>query len=255
MTFRKCLIANRGEIAVRIIRACRELGIASVAVYSEVDANARHVQLADESYLLGAASPAESYLNTEKLIAAAKATNCDCVHPGYGFLSENADFAAAVVTAGLTWVGPSAEAMRAMGSAPFVGALEGILHMAAIRDRAGYMQGVADRAAILRRWLAFLEDFPVILAPVTVRPTPAFDADLKGDAAVREIFWNDLRFVGAISVLGLPVAVTPAGLVDGHPIGVQLIGSRYREDVCLDAAAAIEAKVGVLAKQLWARAS
>lgn len=146
-----------------------------------------------------------------------------------------------------------AEAMRAMGSKPFVGALEGILHMATIRDRAGYMQGVADRAAILRRWLMFLEDFPVILAPVTVRPTPAFDADLKGDAAVREIFWNDLRFVGAISVLGLPVAVTPAGLVDGLPVGVQLIGSRYREDVCLDAAAAIEAKVGVLARELWAR--
>ncbi|MBL8553203.1 MAG: hypothetical protein JNL41_02910, partial [Phenylobacterium sp.] len=146
-----------------------------------------------------------------------------------------------------------AEAMRAMGSAPFVGALEGILHMATIRDRAGYMQGVADRAAILRRWLMFLEDCPVILTPVTVRPTPAFDADLKGDAAVREIFWNDLRFVGAISVLGLPVAVTPAGLVDGKPVGVQLIGSRYREDVCLDAAAAIEARVGVLAKTLWGR--
>jgi amidase len=143
--------------------------------------------------------------------------------------------------------------MRELGSKPFVGALEGILHMATILDRAGYMQAVARRARVLREWLAFLETCPVILAPVSVRPTPPFDADLKGDAAVREIFWNDLRFVGAISVLGLPVAVTPVGLVDGHPVGVQLIGSRYREDVCLDAAAAIEARVGVMARELWAR--
>ena len=75
----------------------------------------------------------------------------------------------------------------------------------------------------------------------------------KGDSAVKRIFWNDLRFVGAISVLGLPVAVTSAGLVEGTPVGVQLIGSRYREDVCLEAAAAIEARVGVLAHTLWAR--
>jgi amidase len=143
--------------------------------------------------------------------------------------------------------------MRELGSAPFVGALDGILHMATILDLEGYMKAVAYRARILREWVAFLERFPVILAPVSVQPTPAFDADLKGDAAVRRIFWNDLRFLGAISVLGLPVAVTPAGLVDGHPVGVQLIGSRYREDVCLDAAAAIEARVGVLAHQLWAR--
>jgi amidase len=145
--------------------------------------------------------------------------------------------------------------MRELGSPPFIGALEGILHMATILDRAGYMAGVASRAKRLRDWLAFLEDHPVILTPVSVRPTPAFDADLKGDAAVRAIFWNDLRFVGAISVLGLPVAVTPVGLVDGHPVGVQLVGSRYREDVCLAAAAAIEARVGVLAQTLWSRAS
>ena len=145
------------------------------------------------------------------------------------------------------------EQMRALGSPPFIGALEGILHIADILDAAGYMKAVAFRARLLREWLAFLETWPVVLAPVSVKPTPAFDADLKGDAAVRTLFENDLRFNAALSVLGLPVATTPVGFAAGNPIGVQLISSRYREDVCLDAAAAIEARVGVLAHQLWAR--
>src|SRR5512138_817295 len=113
--FKKVLVANRGEIAVRIIRACRELGIASVAVYSEVDSGARHVALADEAYPIGAASPGESYLNIARLIEAAKNSGCDCVHPGYGFLSENEDFAAAVIDAGLIWIGPPPDAIRRMG--------------------------------------------------------------------------------------------------------------------------------------------
>jgi amidase len=146
------------------------------------------------------------------------------------------------------------DAMVSMGSPPFVGALDGILHMATILDLPGYMQGVARRARVLREWLRFLESYPVILAPVSVQPTPAYDADLKGDAAVARFFRNDLRFVGAISVLGLPVATTPAGLTaKGHPVGVQLIASRYREDLALAAAAAIEARVGALTPGLWAR--
>ncbi|MCU0496511.1 MAG: acetyl-CoA carboxylase biotin carboxylase subunit [Anaerolineae bacterium] len=112
---KKCLIANRGEIAVRIIRACRELGIQTVAVYSEADRASRHVQLADQAILIGAAPPSESYLNIPRLIAAAVDTGCDCVHPGYGFLSENAGFAEAVIGAGLTWIGPDPEAIRLMG--------------------------------------------------------------------------------------------------------------------------------------------
>jgi acetyl-CoA carboxylase biotin carboxylase subunit len=111
----KCLIANRGEIAVRIIRACRELGFGAVAVYSDADASARHVQLADEAYPIGAANPADSYLNTDKLIAVAEASGCHYVHPGYGFLSEAADFAQAVIDAGFLWVGPPADAIRRMG--------------------------------------------------------------------------------------------------------------------------------------------
>jgi 3-methylcrotonyl-CoA carboxylase alpha subunit len=113
--FRKCLIANRGEIAVRILRACRELGVRSVAVYSDADATARHVQLADEAYPLGGTTPAESYLRGAALLDVAARAGCDCVHPGYGFLSENEAFAQAVLDAGLVWIGPPPDAIRRMG--------------------------------------------------------------------------------------------------------------------------------------------
>jgi len=113
--FNKILIANRGEIAIRIIRACRELGIKTVAVYSKADANAQHVQLADQSILLGEAAPKESYLNADTLINAAIQTQADAIHPGYGFLSENASFALQVASANLTFIGPSADSIRAMG--------------------------------------------------------------------------------------------------------------------------------------------
>lgn len=115
MMFKKILIANRGEIAIRIMRACKELGIRTVAVYSDVDKNALHVQHADEAIHIGAAPPQESYLNADVLIRAALDSNADAIHPGYGFLSENASFAAAVESAKLTFIGPSADSIRAMG--------------------------------------------------------------------------------------------------------------------------------------------
>src|SRR5947209_3708385 len=114
--FKKILIANRGEIAVRVIRACHEMGIAAVAVYSDVDRASLHVRKADEAYPIGAPAASQSYLNIAKILDVADRSGADAIHPGYGFLSENAKFARACADAGVKFIGPTAAAMDAMGS-------------------------------------------------------------------------------------------------------------------------------------------
>src|SRR5258708_35832133 len=114
--FHKILIANRGEIAVRILRACREMDIAAAVVFSEADRTALHVRLASEAYPIGPAPSRESYLRIDKLMDVARRTGCDALHPGYGFLAENAALPRACTDAGLTFIGPPADAMESLGS-------------------------------------------------------------------------------------------------------------------------------------------
>src|SRR6184192_4194113 len=113
--FKKILIANRGEIALRVIRACRELGVQTVAVYSEADRESLHVRFADDDVCIGPAVARESYLNIPRIIAAAEIAGADAIHPGYGFLAENAEFADIVKASNITFIGPSGEQIRQMG--------------------------------------------------------------------------------------------------------------------------------------------
>jgi len=141
--FKKILVANRGEIAVRIFRACHEMEIASVAVYSEADDKALHTRMADQAVLIGPPAPRESYLNIEKIIQAALESGAEAIHPGYGFLSENADFAQAVLDAGLVFIGPSPEAIRAMGDKAGARAL---MDKAEVPLVPGYQAGDDDKS-------------------------------------------------------------------------------------------------------------
>ena len=141
--------------------------------------------------------------------------------------------------------------MMAVTSPDFHTAWGGIKVKANTLDLPGWMRATAARSGHIRAWQAFFEDYPVVLAPTTVMPTPGPRADTTSLERVAEMFWNDLRFISAINVLGLPSAVVPVALHDGKPIGVQLIAGRYREDLALDAAASIEKRAGVLVQKLW----
>ena len=150
----KVLVANRGEIACRIMRTARAMGIGTVAVFSDADAKSLHVAMADEAVHLGASVVSESYLNIEKVIAAAQATGADCVHPGYGFLAENADFTDACKGAGLKFIGPSGDAMRALGGKAQA---KNIAISADVPVVPGYQAEAQDLATlqdpVLRHWL------------------------------------------------------------------------------------------------------
>ena len=143
--------------------------------------------------------------------------------------------------------------MLATTSADFQKTLRGFIGLANPLDHAGYMKAIAERSRHVRNWMMFLEEYPLVLTPTTVRRTPEVNADRGGDQRVKELFWNDLRFISSMNVLGLPAAVVPVGLHEGLPVGVQIVGSRYREDMCLDAAEAIERRTGILTRQLWER--
>ena len=142
-------------------------------------------------------------------------------------------------------------AMLKVTSNDFHAAWNGIKAKANTLDLLGWMRATAARSTHIRAWQLFFEEYPVVLAPTTVKPTPGPREDTISAERTRELFWNDLRFISAINVLGLPGAVVPVALHDGHPIGVQLIAGRYREDLALDAAAAIEKRVGTLLPKLW----
>ena len=195
--FKSVLIANRGEIATRIIRTARRLGLRVIAVYSEADARALHVRMADEAHPIGPAEAARSYLNAGRIIAAAKASGADCIHPGYGFLSENADFAQTCASAGIVFVGPPPDAIRAMG---LKGSAKALMEKASVPVVPGY-HGEEQSLDLLRRKADEI-GYPVLIKAVAggggkgmrkVKQPADFDAALASAQREAQAAFGDPR--------------------------------------------------------------
>ena len=217
--FRKILIANRGEIALRIMRTARRLGYGVVAVYSDADRDAMHVREADEAIRIGEALPSQSYLRIEAIIAAAKTSGADAVHPGYGFLAENEDFALACRDAGIVFIGPSPESIKAMGNK--AGAKE-IMLAAGVPCVPGY-QG-ADQSDGVMLAEAGKIGFPVMIKAVAGGGGRGMR--LVADAAA---FPEALRSARseAQGAFGDPTVILERAIVDPRHIEIQVFGDRH----------------------------
>jgi 3-methylcrotonyl-CoA carboxylase alpha subunit len=176
--FEKILIANRGEIAVRVARTARRLGIRTVAVYSEADAGAMHTEVCDEAYLIGGAAARDSYLHGERIIQVARRTGAQAIHPGYGFLSENADFARACDEADIVFIGPPAAAIEAMGSKS---AAKALMEQAGVPLVPGYHGENQDDA--LLEIEADRIGYPVLISEIEFRRRSRADRKVPGAAA------------------------------------------------------------------------
>jgi len=219
------LVANRGEIAVRVIRTCRDLGIATVAVYSDADVGAPHVRLADEAYPIGPAAASESYLRADRIIEVAKRSGCDAIHPGYGFLSENAEFAGAVTSAGLVFVGPPAQVQRTLGEKT---SARRIAREAGVPIAEGAMEPVTDEASAIE--VAARVGYPILLKP-------AGGGGGKGMRIVRGPDELASAWRGATgeatSAFGAPALLVERYLEGARHVEVQLIADAHGAVVAL----------------------
>jgi len=223
--FRKVLIANRGEIAVRVMRTCRDLGISTVAVFSDADVGAPHVRLADEAYPIGPAAASESYLRADRIIEVAKRSGCDAIHPGYGFLSERADFAESVAAAGLVFIGPPAQVQRALGEKT---SARRIAREAGVPIAEGTMDPVADEQAAAE--VAARVGYPILLKP-------AGGGGGKGMRVVRGPDELASAWRGATgeatSAFGAPALLVERYLEGARHVEVQLIADQHGAVVAL----------------------
>jgi len=222
--FKKILIANRGEIAVRIIRACRELGIRSAAVFSEVDRKSLHVRLADEAYPIGPAPSRESYLRIDKIIDVARRAGCDAIHPGYGFLAENAALPRACLDTGLTFIGPPAEAMESLGSKTAGRQLARRAEVPTVPGTNDPIENLSEAQALAQRMS------PVLIIDGDMRKGSVAKAlGIKNEKGLSTVLSGDHDFSEATQKRGPNLWVLPSGPVPHNP--AELLASQAMKNL------------------------